>query len=899
MNHRTLLLCLGALGSSAVTAAAQHSPLSSPQRAFETGAGANLPNSPYRPNAHVVADLNGDGSPDVAHAQIGNFLSSQVSISFNDGTGEFGAPVFMPSPGETSAVCAADLDGDGDLDLAFTQASENGASGQSVLLYRNQGDGSFDAAVVIPCGKGPMSIAAADFDLDGDLDLVTANRKPGENDLSLLRNDGSAHFTRTDIPVGPEPYWLAVGDLDGDGRSDVVTTHLQSLPEVTVSLATAGGFAAPLGLVTGAAPLAFPGPVPAVALGDVDTDGDLDVVYGFGTSAGIPGSSALSLWKNQGNGSFGAVTAIETGYEMATPYSMSLDDVTGDGVPDLVACGGQALSWWGFLRGLGGGAFAPPQTFASGEYSRSISTADIDADGDRDVLITNHGLLTLQVHRNDGGAFPEFLHLEAVDAYRCEIADLDLDGDLDIVAMSVSVYTYLNDGNGAFTRTTFFGGAGRFRNFLLRDLDGDGRPEILKVKDPSSAPYHFYTNRNLGNGQWGPNVQWTLPNSCGVYHLAAGDFDGDGDLDVACNETGGCPSKPISQIYLLANQGDGTFAAATTINKLQWGMSDLDAADLDGDGRVDLVGVGATQFGGAPAPTNGYLVLHGNGDGSFATPVAHDLAPYVLTITVRAVDMDGDGARDLVGAGLGTWGSFDQVVVMRNDGAGGFFPWSAQPAPKSLSFNGTNGITSGDFSGDGLPDLVVGGAEDAVLYVNDGEGHLLPGKRHGIGGQALWVASGDLNGDGLLDVAAMALRMPVITLSEQVSILFGQADSAWSHQGSALAGTLGLPLLTGAGTLVAGSSNAVTLTHAAPSAPAALFTALASSPVPFKGGVLVPVPSLLMLFLGTNAAGDLALPFTMPSGVPAGTTLWMQWAIQDAGAVHDVALSNALRGLVP
>ncbi len=888
--------CLWVLLAQIDAAGAQHSPLSSPQRAYETGAGAMLPNTPYRPNEHALADLDGDGTLDVACAQIGNFLTPQVSVAFNDGDGNFGAPLFLAAPGETAAVCAADLDGDGDVDLAFTQSSEGGQSGQSVVLYRNQGAGTFDAPVSIPCGKGPTAIRAVDFDLDGDLDLLTVNRKLGESDVSLLSNDGTAHFTRTDFPVGPEPYRMVVGDLNGDGRPDVVTTHVgPAPPAVTVSFNTGSGLSAPVGLLTGAAQLAQPGPIPAPAIGDVDNDGDLDVMYGYAPSAG----NALALWKNAGNGTFAAVSAIESASNAATPWSMELVDVTNDGVLDLVTCGGQALSWWGFHRGLGGGAFALPETFASGEYSRWITAADIDADGDRDVVITNHGLMTVQVHRNDAGTFPAFDHLDAVDSYRCQIADVDGDGDLDIVALAVSIYTYINDGNGSFTRLSYFGGPGRFRNFLLRDLDGDGRPEMLKVKDPSSAPYHFYTNKNLGAGTWGPNQQWTLPASCGVYHFTALDFDNDGDLDVACNESGGCPSKPANQIYLLANQGDGTFGAATTINKVQWGISDIDSADLDGDGNADLVGVGSTQFNGAPAPTSGYVVLHGNGNGTFGTPVSHPLDPFILTITVRAVDMNADGAVDLIGAGLGTWGSTDQVVVMLNDLAGGFIPFSAQPAPKSLSYNGTNGIAFGDFSHDGLPDVVVGGGEDAVLYINDGEGRLLPGLRHGIGGQALWVATGDLNADGLLDVAAIALRMPVITLSEQVSVLFGQPVPAWTDAGSALAGAIGTPLLKGAGTLAVGSACAVTLSHAAGSAPAGLFVALASTPVPFKGGTLLPFPMLLTLVASTSPAGGIALPFTMPAGFPAGTTLWLQWAIQDAGAVQGAALSNAISGLVP
>jgi len=121
----------------------------------------------------------------------------------------------------------------------------------------------------------------------------------------------------------------------------------------------------------------------------------------------------------------------------------------------------------------------------------------------------------------------------------------------------------------------------------------------------------------------------------------------------------------------------------------------------------------------------------------------------------------------------------------------------------------------------------------------------------------------------------------------------------WEDMGGPLVGALGAPAATGTGSLLAGSADAVFLTDVIPSAPALLFLALSSSPVPFKGGVLQPFPFLGPFVLATGPAGHIEIPFTVPAGIPGGTELWLQWAVQDAAAVKGVALSNAIRGVAP
>jgi trimeric autotransporter adhesin len=122
---------------------------------------------------------------------------------------------------------------------------------------------------------------------------------------------------------------------------------------------------------------------------------------------------------------------------------------------------------------------------------------------------------------------------------------------------------------------------------------------------------------------------------------------------------------------------------------------------------------------------------------------------------------------------------------------------------------------------------------------------------------------------------------------------------AWESQGSGLAGGTGVPVLFGTGTLAAGCSGQLSLTSARPQSPALLFVALSSAPTPFKGGILAAFPFVLTVPLVTNASGALVLDATWPSGMPGGTSIFLQFAIQDPAAPQGISLSNALKGVTP
>jgi hypothetical protein len=136
-------------------------------------------------------------------------------------------------------------------------------------------------------------------------------------------------------------------------------------------------------------------------------------------------------------------------------------------------------------------------------------------------------------------------------------------------------------------------------------------------------------------------------------------------------------------------------------------------------------------------------------------------------------------------------------------------------------------------------------------------------------------------------------------VSATLGYVQGDPD-AWTDLGSGLTGAGGVPALVGTGTLAPGSSGGLTLSGAAASAAASLFVSLASTPTPFKGGTLVPVPPVLTLPLVTNGSGAIPLAWaSWPGGLPAATSIFVQYAIADAGAPAGVALSNALGGVTP
>jgi hypothetical protein len=314
-------------------------------------------------------DLNNDGFPDLTTV---NEVSADLRVFLNLGDGSGLYSDFL-EPGteigiEASPNDSADFNNDGNADLCVSATAS-----ESVWIVLGNGDGTFGSTQEIPVGGEPHGVVALDFDGDGDLDVVNANR--GTGNLSRMTNLGSGVLTfPTYIDGGVSgEYGLAAGDMDQDGITDLVVggrdgAHVSTLLGQGGAAFTAAGPAQSSGGATW-----------VVYLGDVDGDGDLDATTANSTS----GNGAVL--KNDGDGTFGAPAIMSVGAH--TP-STDLGDLDGDGDLDwiLSSFGG---GFWRLYENDGSGSFSFWEQIDAPAYPSCSIPLDFDNDGDLDLALTD------------------------------------------------------------------------------------------------------------------------------------------------------------------------------------------------------------------------------------------------------------------------------------------------------------------------------------------------------------------------------------------------------------------------------------------------------------------------------------------------------------------------------
>ena len=337
----------------------------------------------------------------------------QFTVAAGAARGVFSAGAAVPvATGGPYSVAVADVDNDGDLDLLSANQS-----GRTVSVRLNDGVGQFNGATNVILSGSILHVIPADVDGDGDLDLIAAGTF---NAVLISRNNGTGTFgSPTSVSVGDRPFRVAAADVDGDGDLDLLSANAIGH---TISVRLNNG----AGAFSGTTEVPVNGAPSGVTAADVDSDGDLDLLSANSTST-------VSLRLNDGTGSFSGTTEVPV---VGSPTTVTAADMDGDGDLDLLTSNEDgAFNTVSLRLNNGAGVFSGTTNVPVGSGPSGLAVGDIDGDGDLDLLVANRYDNTLSVRFNNGsGTFSGPANQSiGLGPFDLAVGDFDGDGDLDVV----------------------------------------------------------------------------------------------------------------------------------------------------------------------------------------------------------------------------------------------------------------------------------------------------------------------------------------------------------------------------------------------------------------------------------------------------------------------------------
>jgi hypothetical protein len=641
----------------------------------------------------------------------------RTSSLSNEGDATFRPGPILPRSSDFELPIAVDIEADGAVDVMAPRRA-----GTEVAVFQNSGGGDFVEPVFIEVNSKPRKIGAGDPDGDGYPEVIILTEK-----VLLLGN--SSGFLSPPEPIfeGESRPVLEIRDLDADGVVDM--TLATYVPELTVFLGSATGtFSPPLESSASVA-------LTEVTVGDLDGDGDGDI------AATNSSTYQIQTLVHDGQGGFTTGQVFDSGH----PHdSISTGDLTGDGSPDVIArrCSNSCdIALW---RNRGQGNLVSPRVVPLTTTTGMVTLADVDGDASLDILVDTPDEILPLLSSN---GFLEGTAVRVLGAYHAA-ADVDLDGDQDILTADShrDTVSYLENASGEFLAPRSFPSVSGPYRLFLRELDGEGGPDLV-VGHANSQTIEVF--RNAGGGSFVSSFRWTSEKRNGLpLEITGGDLDGDGKAEVIV-------STALEDMYIFENNGNGSFESPELFQ--QQGFS-VAAADLEGDGDLDIVassgivranrgdGTFEPRFFIASIPGAQVLAIDLDGDGDPDPIILEPNGEQLVVIAnlggmrfeagrsyvtgqrpgpVVAGDLDSDGSPELV---------MNQVGLLRLMIISSTFAVQSQPFHR------------GDSNGDG------------VMNLSDGL-HVLEFLFR-VGERPVCLDASDANDDAALDVSD-----PIVILS--------------------------------------------------------------------------------------------------------------------------------------
>lgn len=641
------------------------------------------------------------------------------------------APVFRnPLPvrygaSGMSEMYAADFNGDGHEDILVV------ASFQSLNVLLANGTGPFGAPKVTPITTQTGQPGIGDVNGDGKVDVVLAN--PATMQVLPMLGNGDGTFTPgTPFSTSFQAYLgaVAVGDFNGDTHADIaiggsiITSYYEGAIEV--HLGTGAGFSA--GIRTA-------GDLPGTRLkaADLNADGRSDLVAGDW--------SETRVLRSAGDGTFTPTAWLSDG-------DVTVADFNHDAKPDLAIAVGGNHDWYiEVALGQGTGSFNTPVRYVSGYDPSSIDVADVDDDGNLDLLAacTAANAVTVLRGNADGTFDPAELFLSGPSAWKIAVADFDRDGEDDFVTAD---YNEQLLGALSFVRGKGDGTFHTYRSFhnndtvpvlwpgvrtghvTLGDMNEDGREDVVVVRQRPGTqvgPWELSVMLNDGAGKLAAPIHSSTGSndwpSGPVFTL--GDLNGDGWLDAVAVSGDGFDRYVAS---MLGN-GDGTFDPPVELAIADLGFPKL--AHFNGDANLDLL-----------LPGHDFATVYpGNGNGTFGAGIRSTVPARDMLYA----DLNGDGKMDFVSSWVRS------INVGLNDGTGHF-------TSSNVTQEEIGGVALADFDGDGRIDLLCSTYTGTQMRFGNGDGTFRAPLPFTITPTPNYpsrdpMATADFDGDGKVDVA--------------------------------------------------------------------------------------------------------------------------------------------------
>jgi hypothetical protein len=642
-------------------------------------------------------------------------------------------------------VLAADYDGDGQIDLISIDENSN-----SISLLKGFGDGTFRVVGNVVAGTKPKGAVFVDVNHDGKPDLVTANFLT--QDVTVNLGNGMGGFgAGISSPAGGTNFGLAVGDWNNDTHLDVALVNTTANTVTLMRGTGTGTFNNRTVLTVGTYPT-------WVDAADFNADGKLDLAVVNRDSASV------QIWRGDGLGGFTLNLTLSTG-SATGPVFVRARDLNGDNRPDLAVCLNYTNQVKVYLANTTGG-FNTPSTLSPGNGPLTVEAADINRDGFIDLLVGQSlvsGVGEIAVMAGNGAGVFAAPTILSSGPYPGSLvaADFNNDGNVDVAAASLTgrtISVLQTTATGAFIvadRINLTSGAYP-TGVVVADFNRDGKLDVASTNEGTdNLAFAFGT----GSGTFQSPTYVSTGNLSAPQALAVIDTNRDSAPDLVA-------VTDLNTMSVLQNNGSGSMNAT---NGLAIGVCDTPEAiasgEISGDLNPDIAFVCSLSYHVCTRRGTG-----GTGSSAFGATVCTFIDPVPEGIGIGYFNFD--SLKDMaMSSNSSNW-----VGVGFSDGFGGL-----QDLPSAFPTGmGPMRVAVGDLNNDGYDDIVVANSLSATVssLIGDGGGvFTFPSIESPAGEAPTAVALADFNLDGKLDIAA------VNSNSNTVSLLLGDGFGYFNKAG--------------------------------------------------------------------------------------------------------------------